>query len=235
MQTFTLNGSWQVKQVGTEEAIPATVPGCVHTDLLAAGKIADPFYRDNEDRLRWIGESEWVYSRTFTLSPQLLTQEKLILRCEGLDTLATVRVNGREIGHADNMFRTWELDLKPVAVEGENTIEVQFASPLPIIGSVIIAAPAEEPATTPPARSTSRMASKAGVDSPLGRSTSTIRDWSPMLRRRSVRNASSSPSTPNRPVPASGRFSRTAAARTRVSTPSRGRSKSPTWAPGKSC
>ncbi|MHB8996385.1 MAG: glycoside hydrolase family 2 protein [Armatimonadota bacterium] len=133
MHALTLHGSWQVTQVGIEEAIPATVPGCIHTDLLAVGKIEDPFYRDNEDRLRWIGEAEWVYSRTFTLPSELLAQEKLILRCEGLDTLATVRVNGQVIGEADNMFRTWEFDLKSVAVEGENTIEVQFASPLPLI------------------------------------------------------------------------------------------------------
>ena len=134
MQTLSLNGAWwQVKQVGTEDAIPATVPGCVHTDLLAAGKIPDPFYRDNEDSLLWIGESEWVYSRSFDASEELLANEKIVLHCDGLDTLATVRVNGQVVGQSDNMFRIWEFDVKPALVAGENQIEIQFASPLPVI------------------------------------------------------------------------------------------------------
>ena len=133
MHKLTLNGSWQVRQVGSEETLPATVPGCIHTDLLAAGKIPDPFYRDNEDSLRWIGEAEWLYARCFDVPAELLACEKIILRCAGLDTLAAVRVNGQVVGQADNMFRTWEFDVKPALVAGQNTIEVQFASPLPLI------------------------------------------------------------------------------------------------------
>lgn len=133
MDKLNLTGQWTVIQAGTDGTIPAVVPGCIHTDLLAAGKIDDPFYRDNEDRLRWIGESEWIYSRTFEVPSELLAHECLILRCEGLDTLATISVNGQAVGQADNMFRTWEFDLKPALVAGENAIEVRFASPLPII------------------------------------------------------------------------------------------------------
>ena len=58
-----LDGAWQVAPAGTEEWIPATVPGCIHTDLLAAGKIPDPYYQDNEDRVQWIGEVDWIYTR----------------------------------------------------------------------------------------------------------------------------------------------------------------------------
>ena len=56
MQTQDISGIWQLRQAGKKEFIPAAVPGCVHTDLLAAGKIPDPYYRDNESRLQWIGE-----------------------------------------------------------------------------------------------------------------------------------------------------------------------------------
>lgn len=133
MNKLNLNGPWQLAQADIDQITPATVPGNVYTDLLAAGLIEDPFYRDNEDGLRWIGEAEWVYSRCFTVSAALLAEQKIILRSLGLDTLATVSINGQVVGQADNMFRTWEFDVKPALVEGENRIEVRFASPLPVI------------------------------------------------------------------------------------------------------
>ena len=71
MQTIKLDGDWRVAQSGKRGTIPARVPGCVHTDLLAAGKIPDPFYRDNELKLQWIGEANWVYSRHFSAPARL--------------------------------------------------------------------------------------------------------------------------------------------------------------------
>ena len=135
MNKINLGGDWQVCQVGASESIPAVVPGCVHTDLLAAGKIEDPFYRDNEDRLQWIGEAEWVYSRSFTVPAEILAEGRVLLRCDGLDTLATVTINGQVVGTADNMFRVWEFDVKDALVAGENAIEVQFASAISYIGA----------------------------------------------------------------------------------------------------
>ena len=72
MQKIDLAGEWTLKQAGKGGGIGANVPGCVHTDLLAAGKIPDPFHRDNETRLQWIGEVDWVYSRTFTVDAETL-------------------------------------------------------------------------------------------------------------------------------------------------------------------
>lgn len=128
MQHLSLNGRWRVAQVGSRTGIPAHVPGCVHLDLLAAGKIQDPFDRDNEDSVQWIGRTDWVYSRRFDVPAGLLDHERILLQCEGLDTLATVRVNGREIGRTDNMFRTWEFDVSGALRAGSNTIDVRFAS-----------------------------------------------------------------------------------------------------------
>ena len=133
METLSLDGKWRVYQGGTTDSLPAQVPGCIHTDLLAAGKIPDPFYRDQELAVQWIGEVGWVYARQVEVPAALLNHEAVRLRCEGLDTLATVSINGREAGRADNMFRTWEFDVKPLLVPGTNSIEVQFASTLPYI------------------------------------------------------------------------------------------------------
>lgn len=128
MQRVSLNGAWTVTQVGTQETIPAQVPGTIHLDLLRAGRIADPYYRDNEDRLQWIGEASWRYHRQFTVTEELLSHDHVILRCAGLDTLATIYINAVQIACTDNMFRTWEFDIKEKLIVGENTIEVQFAS-----------------------------------------------------------------------------------------------------------
>ena len=133
IQILDLDGEWTLQQAGKEEIIKATVPGSVHTDLLAASKIPDPYYRDDEDRLQWIGEVDWVYKRTFDIQKDFLEHEQVLLRCEGLDTLATIKINSREIAGTDNMFRTWEFDVKNVLKPGKNTIEVRFNSTVPYI------------------------------------------------------------------------------------------------------
>jgi beta-mannosidase len=131
MEKVSLNGRWQLHKTNETETIPATVPGCVHTDLLAAGKIPDPYYRDNELEVQWIGETDWTYRRTFAVTADFLTHERLLLHCAGLDTLATVAVNGHMLGKTDNQFREWEFDVKEVLRPGENEIVVDFAAPLP--------------------------------------------------------------------------------------------------------
>ena len=132
MKTLTLNGQWRVKQADNSKAqwLPAAVPGCIHTDLLAAKEIPDPYYRDNELQVMWVGEADWHYRRTFAVPEEFLQRERVLLRCAGLDTLAMIKLNGRIIGHTDNMFRTWEFDVKEFLHAGENEIEILFESAL---------------------------------------------------------------------------------------------------------
>ncbi|MDM8528354.1 glycoside hydrolase family 2 protein [Anaerolineales bacterium HSG24] len=130
MKQQTLNGLWQLYQANNVDPIAATVPGCVHLDLLAAEKIPDPYYRDNELKTMWVGETDWLYRRQFTVSAEFLEHDRVLLRCEGLDTIATIRLNGQEIGQTDNMFRSWEFDLKSVLLVGENEIEILFSAPV---------------------------------------------------------------------------------------------------------
>ncbi len=129
MLTMSLNGQWELQEQGGGDVYPAMVPGCVQPALIAAGRIPDPFYRDNEKYQLWVGDTDWVYRRTFTVDDELLAHQRIVLRCKGLDTLATVRINASEIGRTDNMFRTYEFDVKAQLVAGQNTIEVHFASP----------------------------------------------------------------------------------------------------------
>lgn len=127
----SLNGAWTLSKHGETQTYPATVPGCVHTDLIAAGELDNPFYRDNEKRQMWIGETDWSYGCSFVVEPNVLAHDRVLLRCHGLDTLATVTINDVVIGRADNMFRTWEFDVKPVLIAGKNAIRVDFDAPMP--------------------------------------------------------------------------------------------------------
>ena len=130
MQTLTLNGSWTLEIPGWgRPAIAATVPGSVYHDLLAAGEIPDPFYRDNEDAALKLMERNFVYSRRFDVPAALLASDAVLLRCEGLDTVATIEINGARAGEACNMHRIFEFDVKPLLKAGENEIRVTFASP----------------------------------------------------------------------------------------------------------
>ncbi len=131
--TIDLGGAWKLQRVGSAQHFPATVPGCVHTDLLKAGAIEDPFYRDNELKVKWVSEADWIYSRSFSVGDEVLARDRVLLRCKGLDTFAVVTVNGREVGAADNMYRLWEFDIKPALRRGENRISIRFNSVLPYI------------------------------------------------------------------------------------------------------
>ncbi len=130
MKTMTLNGAWTLNIPGSgfPEA-KASVPGSVYHDLLTAGLIPDPFDRDNEDEVLKIMEYDFIYSRSFSVSPELLKSDRVLLRCHGLDTLAEVSINGEPAGSADNMHRTWEYDVKALLCAGENTIRIAFSSP----------------------------------------------------------------------------------------------------------
>ena len=130
MQKKSLNGRWELNIPNTEfSAVTAMVPGSVYHDLLSNGLIPDPFYRDNEMDALKLMENDFYYNRSFSVESSLLDSDAVLLRCEGLDTLATVFINGQLLGNANNMHRTWEFDVKNVIHSGENTIEVHFASP----------------------------------------------------------------------------------------------------------
>jgi beta-mannosidase len=130
MNIISLNGEWKLSG-GNFSGIKAKVPGCVHTDLLDLGKIPDPYYRDNEKQLMWIGETDWEYTRSFEIGKDMLKNEHVVLLCEGLDTLADIKINGSTVAKTDNMFRTWEFDVKHLLRVGQNEIFVFFKSTFP--------------------------------------------------------------------------------------------------------
>ncbi|HEV7891536.1 MAG TPA: glycoside hydrolase family 2 protein [Pyrinomonadaceae bacterium] len=125
-----LDNGWTFREDGKGEWRKATVPGSVHTDLLANRLIEDPFYRDNEPKLQWIGKTDWEYRTTFDVPAATLARRHVELVFDGLDTYATVFINDRAVLEADNMFRTWRVDARPNLKAGSNTLRVVFRSPI---------------------------------------------------------------------------------------------------------
>src|SRR6266550_1034525 len=117
---------WQFREAGQDKWYPASVPGCVHTDLLNNKLIDDPFYRDNEKNLQWIGKTDWEYQTTFKLTAGMLKRANLELIFEGLDTYANVFLNDEILISTDNMFRTWRVNVKRLAKFGANTLRIHF-------------------------------------------------------------------------------------------------------------
>ena len=130
MMSQSLVGAWQFRQVGESAWLPASVPGGAHTDLMVAGRIPDPFVGDNERRVQWVAEGDWEYRRAFAAAPELLAQPRVLLVCDGLDTLAELWLNGQLVGQAENMFRQYRWDVTSLLRAGENELLVRFRSPV---------------------------------------------------------------------------------------------------------
>ncbi|MDP4185689.1 MAG: glycoside hydrolase family 2 protein, partial [Bacteroidota bacterium] len=132
METYELNSGWIFKSTDSLNWMPAKVPGCVHTDLLAHNIIEDPFYRLNERDVQWVDKKDWEYQTTFTVSQEALSKQRIALDFKGLDTHADVFLNGVPILKTDNMFREWFVDCKGYLKDGENTLRILFHSPIKV-------------------------------------------------------------------------------------------------------
>ena len=118
---------WKFSKKGANQWHDAIVPGTIHTDLLHNKLIPDPYYRDNESSLQWIGNEDWEYRTSFTVDASLLHKRNIELVFNGLDTYADVYLNGKLILSADNMFRQWRIDVKKILKSG-NQLLVRFYS-----------------------------------------------------------------------------------------------------------
>ena len=129
-----LHSGWQFRAIGNTDTAgvsewhPAEVPGVVHLDLLRNHLIPDPYDRDNEFRLQWIGLTDWEYQTTFQIDAAELRREHADLVFDGLDTFADVYLNDQQILQSDNMFRRWRIPAKTMLKPGANTLRIVFHS-----------------------------------------------------------------------------------------------------------
>jgi len=141
MKTVLLNENWTMCQAGMGEWIPANVPGSVYGDLLIAGKIENPFWKDNEDEALKLMEYDYEYRTSFDCDKELSDADEVILRFDGLDTIADITLNGVLLGHVENMHRIWEYSVKDILKSEGNELLVHFFSPNKYIAEAFEKAP----------------------------------------------------------------------------------------------
>ena len=122
LQATPLTDGWTLRHPeGTAAALPAAVPGCVHTDLLAAGLIPDPFLGRNEAEVAWVGRRDWTYETDLDAASD---QEQTDLVFDGLDTVAEILMDGQLLGRVRNMHRAYRFDVTGLS----GRLSVRFAS-----------------------------------------------------------------------------------------------------------
>jgi beta-mannosidase len=122
--------SWAFLEPKSRHWLRARVPGCIHSDLFRHKRIPDPFWGSNEKELQWIEERDWDYRCRFAAEAKFCDYEHIELVAEGLDTIASLRLNGQNIGWTENMFLEHRFDVKEAIRTGRNILEIRFGSPL---------------------------------------------------------------------------------------------------------
>ena len=128
MTRLDLNGIWRMTGAGYE--CEGTIPGSVYSFLLANNLMEDPFYRMNELEALKLVNNEFAFSKKFDFLP---TQDRVLLHCEGLDTLCDIYINDVHVAYTDNMHRTYEFDVTELLKAGENEIRIVFQPADPYI------------------------------------------------------------------------------------------------------
>lgn len=124
--SLNLNTGWRVSQHGADLSVPLQVPGDIHSALLAAQIITDPYWRDTEPQLDWVHESEWLAQTQFQAQPEPSARYTLTL--DSIDTHAIVLLNGQKLGQCESQFLRWDFDVTDALQSGENTLQIHFLS-----------------------------------------------------------------------------------------------------------
>ncbi len=134
VKNISLNGNWQLrcpkanKHIDCGMTLDIDVPGDVHNSLHDAGVIPEPFWADNFKQCSWVSRCDWLIYREFTIG-QELAGKKLELIFDGIDTYATVRLNGLVLGETSNMFLQYRFDVSEVIrLDGVNLLEIEIHS-----------------------------------------------------------------------------------------------------------
>ena len=122
------NENWLFQKKGDVKWLNVTIPGSVHTDLILNKLISDPFLDLNESKVQWIEKEDWIYKTSFDLTDNEYNAQNIQLKFNGLDTYASVFLNGKLILEANNMFRIWEVSTKNLLKKRGNTLEIYFKS-----------------------------------------------------------------------------------------------------------
>ncbi|MFY0762358.1 glycoside hydrolase family 2 protein [Metabacillus dongyingensis] len=136
-----INNNWKIRnfdvgaardlEVASPEFIDyfwmtASVPGDVHSTLIDRKLIEDPFYGHNDLKCQWVEEKVWWYRNTFEFYDDVTKDDRYELIFEGLDTFATVYLNGVELGSTENMFISHTFEVARELKRGKNVLAIKF-------------------------------------------------------------------------------------------------------------
>lgn len=128
-----LHENWQMRQINTNEFLPAKVPGSVYNDFILNGKMEDPYYRDNELKSLKLMDHDYEYVTKFDIPEEIFASERILLHFDGLDTVADIYLNGIWLAYVENMHRTWEFSIKDKVQITGNELKIVFHSPTKFI------------------------------------------------------------------------------------------------------
>ncbi len=128
MTKIDLCGNWNLKNADSSEIYKSIIPGDIYSALIRNGKIPHPYKGRNELKVQWVGQQNWIYTRNFLISNSFSKQENVYLHIDRIDTIASVKINGKEIGKCDNSFKDYNFKLDNLTT-GNNEISIIIISP----------------------------------------------------------------------------------------------------------
>ncbi|XP_035024584.2 beta-mannosidase [Hippoglossus stenolepis] len=129
-ESLSLDGKWSLSNSNGSVSLAAQVPGCVHSALQRQGVIQDPYFRFNDVTYQWIALENWTYTTAFNVSARVRNKQKVLLSFDGVDTVASIRLNGVAVGSTDNMFRRYDFSVRDLLRDGVNVLQVGLMSPV---------------------------------------------------------------------------------------------------------
>ncbi|WP_445682377.1 beta-mannosidase [Radicibacter daui] len=124
-RSFDLGGSWRASAPEKGISLPVSLPGDLHSALMAAGHIPDPYFGRNELEIQWVAHTSWVFERSFEL-PSADAGALWTLSFETVDCLATLTLNGKPVGEMQNQFRRYRFEVGHLLVPGTNYLRLEF-------------------------------------------------------------------------------------------------------------
>ena len=121
-----LSQGWTLTGDTLDINLPVNVPSVVQQNLYDAGLIPHPYLGTVEETLLWISDHPWTYATHFNVDQNMLEKDVVELVFEGIDTYASVTLNGQKLFDADNQFRIWRTDVKPLLKDQDNLLVLDF-------------------------------------------------------------------------------------------------------------
>ena len=129
LMNISLNGKWKMVDLERKKSYDATVPTDTYTVLLNEKAIENPYYKDNEKKVKWVGKTDFVFERNFVIKEELFDYKNIVLNCKALDTLCEVYINEKLVGKGNNAFLEYNFHIEKYIKTGENSIKIKFFAP----------------------------------------------------------------------------------------------------------